>query len=375
MAAALTAGPVSGLHLTHSMTSSVRHNASNTNRPKLSLQTTSLPITFGKSSTALSRAPSTSSPTTYNTFTNAYEVTSTSAPARPSQSSRGLRLSTTTAFNNKEQTAEVPYHLPLDIKSVLKNSLHPQHYLTKESPLSATLRRRPSFSLNVTPSPYRSSPLGHYSPGFCTPAAAERPYVFFPVMNTKRVSFRQSLDEEVVTVTYVARHSDLYESDDEVEQSRPQREETPGPQLEMDIDIDDLENESSQSDDILDQASSDTDTDSVISRFSSIASLSDDEHGSSLPKLPPSVSRHNNHVSHHRDYRASLIDKLHRRTADSRHFNNKIDCRRAKKRHKLAHLNEAFDFIEAHSQTTQPITSIESETQIQAQPEDTTGYS
>ncbi|KAF7717983.1 Uncharacterized protein PECH_004686 [Penicillium ucsense] len=168
-----------------------------TSRPKLTLQTTSLPRTFGSSSTGLSlslAAGSTASPTVRNTFKNAYDVTSpTSTSNSPSTTAPpSLRLNCakptspyihhahnhTTSFFHRSN----PYQLPLGVRSILRNS-----------PLEPTARRR----------------SGSISAGASGPGGAGARRVFFPAK--KQVSYRNPLEEEIRTVRYTAQHFDLFE--------------------------------------------------------------------------------------------------------------------------------------------------------------------
>ncbi|KAG2419552.1 hypothetical protein HFD88_004348 [Aspergillus terreus] len=160
------------------------HRRPSVSRPKLTLQTSSLPRTFGSSSTGLSLSlagGATASPTVRNTFKNAYDVpVPSSATASPSKSTnhRFTKPSSPYPSNN-------PYQLPLGVKSILRNS-----------PLEPATRSR-SLSVATTPN------------GLQPPRR-----VFFPAK--KQVSYRQPLEEEIRTVRYTARHSDLTaESDPE----------------------------------------------------------------------------------------------------------------------------------------------------------------
>ncbi|KAJ5923565.1 hypothetical protein N7454_008810 [Penicillium verhagenii] len=102
-------------------------------RPKLTLQTTSLPRTFGSSTTGLSRsctaAPG-ASPTVGNTFKNAYDIaTPASATTSPSKGP-SLRFPTNKPIspyvhhpnNNNNPFNFRPYQLPLGVRSILRNS-------------------------------------------------------------------------------------------------------------------------------------------------------------------------------------------------------------------------------------------------------------
>ncbi|KAJ5138749.1 uncharacterized protein N7515_003597 [Penicillium bovifimosum] len=158
-----------------------------TSRPKLTLQTTSLPRTFGSSNTGLSfsfaTAP-TASPTIRNTFKNAYEVTSpSSATTSPSKAARFnskpsspyLLHPTNNLFNHRN-----PYQLPIGVRSILRNS-----------PLDHSTRRR----------------SGSISAGGNGPNGAGSRRVFFPAK--KQVSYRCPLEEEIRTERYTAQHIDL----------------------------------------------------------------------------------------------------------------------------------------------------------------------
>ncbi|KAL5335848.1 hypothetical protein BJX70DRAFT_306029 [Aspergillus crustosus] len=146
-------------------------------RPKLTLQTSSLPMTFGSSSTGLSlslAAGSTASPTVRNTFKNAYDVTyPSSATASPSRST-GNRFSKP----GSPYTSSNPYQLSLGVKSILRNSLLESN------------KRRPNSVAQTGP----------------TGASTSR-RVYFPTK--KQVSYRYPLEEEIKTVKFTTRHSDI----------------------------------------------------------------------------------------------------------------------------------------------------------------------
>ncbi|KAI2794945.1 hypothetical protein POX_a01546 [Penicillium oxalicum] len=170
-----------------------------TSRPKLTLQTTSLPRTFGSSSTGLSLSFATNaaaSPTVRNTFKNAYDVVSpTSTATSPSSNAPpSLRFPSTkpaspyihhahshsTSFFHRSN----PYQLPLGVRSILRNS-----------PLEPSSRR----------------PSGSMSAGASGPGGAGARRVFFPAK--KQVSYRNPLEEEIRTERYTAQHFDLFEED------------------------------------------------------------------------------------------------------------------------------------------------------------------
>ncbi|KAL4958721.1 uncharacterized protein BDV14DRAFT_28450 [Aspergillus stella-maris] len=150
-------------------------------RPKLTLQTSSLPMTFGSSTTGLSlslAAGSTASPTVRNTFKNAYEVAyPSSATASPSRSSNSRFSKPASPYASSN-----PYQQPLGVKSILRNSCLDSN------------KRRPSIVA-------ANGPNG---------SSSRR--VYFPTK--KQVSYRNPLEEEITTVKYTARHSDIV-SDEE----------------------------------------------------------------------------------------------------------------------------------------------------------------
>ncbi|PKY02604.1 hypothetical protein P168DRAFT_283368 [Aspergillus campestris IBT 28561] len=229
-------------------------------RPKLSLQTACLPRTFGSSSTGLSlslAAGPTASPTVRNTFNNAYDPTSaTSSPSKPSATGR-LAISSynNVAHNNNNNTN--PYQLPLGVKSILRNS-----------PLEPTCRSR---SISIP-----SSATG-----------ARR--AFFPPK--KQVSYRQPLEEEIRTVHYTARHSDLAE---DPQQQQPQQQQQQQPQRPAPHTASD----EAESDSTASGATSDAST----------SSSSDDDTNSSLAR---SSRKKRKHLSAERQVRAvALMDGI-----------------------------------------------------------------
>ncbi|GLI75399.1 hypothetical protein PoHVEF18_003653 [Penicillium ochrochloron] len=172
-----------------------------TSRPKLTLQTTSLPRTFGSSTTGLSLsfAAGTASPTVRNTFKNAYDVASpASATSSPSSKAPpSLRFNSNKpispyvhhANNNPNSFIyRSPYQLPLGVRSILRNS-----------PLESTSRRR----------------SGSISAGTSGPGGAGARRVFFPAK--KQVSYRNPLEEEIRTERYTAQHLDLFQEEETIE--------------------------------------------------------------------------------------------------------------------------------------------------------------
>ncbi|GAB7350234.1 hypothetical protein MBLNU459_g0887t1 [Dothideomycetes sp. NU459] len=180
-----------------------------TKRPKLSLNTTSLPTSSGKSTTGLRlETLSVASPTSKNTFNNAYghaatpgstasplsrpplSVEPTRAPTHRSQAPKPLRTSSSDSIVSSASSTSAasgisasssassassasfplppPYRLPFNNTSILTNGPLPR------------VRRKKSFT---TTRPMFPSP--------------------------KRVSFRAPLTEEIQTETYTLAHSDL----------------------------------------------------------------------------------------------------------------------------------------------------------------------
>lgn len=181
-----------------------------TSRPKLTLQTTSLPRTYGSSTTGLSlsfAAGPGASPTVRNTFKNAYDVTSpSSATSSPSKTASSHRINN----NNKpsspyihHQTSNTfsyrsPYQLPLGVRSILRNS-----------PLETASHRR----------------SGSISAGASGPGGAGARRVFFPAK--KQVSYRYPLEDEIRTEKYTAQHLDLVREEEAVHDNDKPMEEPP----------------------------------------------------------------------------------------------------------------------------------------------------
>lgn len=167
-------------------------------RPKLSLNTTQLPKSLGKSNTALRiETLSVASPTSRNTFQNAFGPLSaqppsarppanrinTPTPLRASSSDSVISSASSTSTTSSEAYATsasstdslsppVPYRLPYNNKSILTNGPLP--------------RGRSRKSYTTTTMPMFSSP--------------------------KKVSFKAPLTEEIHTVKYTMAHIDLESS-------------------------------------------------------------------------------------------------------------------------------------------------------------------
>ena len=157
-------------------------------RPKLSLQTSSLPITFGKSTTALAIAASSlpaTSPTVLNTFNNAYDIPHRFSPATPSPTgSRPTRPASRLVSPFVSSKEDRPYQLSHGLRGILRNT-----------PIPSTLRR---------------SSICHPAD---SPRSARR--TFFPA--AKKVTFRVVLEEVIDTKLYTAKHSDLSSDEEEAE--------------------------------------------------------------------------------------------------------------------------------------------------------------
>ncbi|KAK4506794.1 hypothetical protein PRZ48_000527 [Zasmidium cellare] len=171
-------------------------------RPKLSLNTANVPSVFGKGSTSLRLDTlSATSPTTRNTFSNAYdqaqsrhtingrpskprlaplatnvtnadEQTAPLDPEQPNNSAASSASSSSTASTVDFSTAEVPYRVPYNVKSILLNS-----------PIARKPVRITSFA--------QSKPM-------------------FPA--AKKVAFKAPLTEDIQTIKYTMRHSDIESS-------------------------------------------------------------------------------------------------------------------------------------------------------------------
>ncbi|KAJ5297513.1 hypothetical protein PENANT_c005G02186 [Penicillium antarcticum] len=203
-----------------------------TSRPKLTLQTTALPRTFGSSTTGLSfsfAAAPTSSPTVRNTFKNAYDVASpSSATSSPVKSSRFNPKPTSPYVTHPNNVFNYrnPYQLPLGVRSILRNS-----------PLDSASRRRGSISAGGN---------GHN-------AGTRR--VFFPAK--KQVSYRCPLEEEIRTERYTAQHLDLLRAETvQNEADKTPLETGPGPSPENE----DEKNSDSDSSTSLSESASGDDT-------------------------------------------------------------------------------------------------------------------
>ena len=118
-------------------------------RPKLSLQTSTLPIPFApKSANALSISHTHDSPTLRNTYSNALRIPSTIKPTNPQQTEHHAQqsrpkdfsspqVSSASSHSSSDTSPSVPYYLPMGARSILRNSpLPPRH-------VSATSARAP----------------------------------------------------------------------------------------------------------------------------------------------------------------------------------------------------------------------------------------
>ncbi|KAJ5168376.1 uncharacterized protein N7482_003970 [Penicillium canariense] len=161
-----------------------------TTRPKLTLQTSSLPRTFGSSTTSLSlsfAASSTASPTVRNTFKNAYDVTSPASATSPPSKAPSHR------FNSSKPISPYVYH-------------------PNNNPNTFSYR---------TPTNFRSGGPGS--------AGARR--VFFPAK--KQVSYRNPLEEEIRTEHYTAQHLDLIQEEEADEAVRDEADPADAPPADL----------------------------------------------------------------------------------------------------------------------------------------------
>ncbi|KAI5291600.1 hypothetical protein KEM54_003045 [Ascosphaera aggregata] len=158
----------------------------NSRKPKLSLQTASVPRTFGKSTTSLTLSiPSdgTLSPTARNTFCNAYDsprrdATSSVLPSLSAQVQPPLLR----CSSGGKENGQVPYKLPRGARSILRNSPLGNH-----ARWTGQVREPTSYDLANSCSNHK---------------------LFFDTK--KQVRYRAPIQEEIRNVKYVAKHSDLY---------------------------------------------------------------------------------------------------------------------------------------------------------------------
>lgn len=264
------------------MSSCLSGDRSIASRPKLTLQTTALPRTFGSSTTGLSfplAGAAGASPTVRNTFKNAYDAsTPSSATASPSKGP-GLRISnnkpispyiqtnmSNPSLNQNTHLSHRPYQQPLGVRSILRNS-----------PLDTASRRR----------------SGSVSAGASGPAGAGARRVFFPAK--KQVSYHPQLEEEIRTVHYTAQHIDLIAEEDKAVQDKAASEPQDPPA------------------DNTTQEDSDTDTDSSLSILESSTSeeASADEESSKEPPLSKIERKRRRTIRIERQVRAvALLDGI-----------------------------------------------------------------
>ncbi|MCJ1392436.1 hypothetical protein MMC18_005303 [Xylographa bjoerkii] len=110
-------------------------------RPKLSLQTSTIPQPFApRSANALSISHSSDSPTLRNTYENAAPAPASSVqmldlspqPSRPRGFSE-FHPSSSSPLSSTETSPSVPYFLPIGARSILRNSPLPPRYVTATS--------------------------------------------------------------------------------------------------------------------------------------------------------------------------------------------------------------------------------------------------
>lgn len=161
---------------------SPRRTTVRSQRPQLSLNTVNPARTLGRGNTSLRLNPVTCSPTTRNTFNNAYEPSSAriSTPntfftPTESEASRPTSSQSNLSSDSEPDASAAPYTLPLCTRSVLRNG---------------PIARNASFYTPMT--------------SLATPGQ-RRP--FFP--KVKHVTFRPQLEDAIVNQRYTACHSDL----------------------------------------------------------------------------------------------------------------------------------------------------------------------
>lgn len=202
--------------------------AANTKRPKLSLNTSSLPTTRGGKSTTGLRLEtlSVASPTSRNTFNNAYGDAET--PVSIASHSTKPQLSTEPVpFNTRRPYAPTPLRTSSS-DSILSSvsSVSAASVVSASSSISSATSASPTSFF--TP-PYRL-PFHHNSiltngplPRLRRKKSFTTTRPMFP--STKRVSFRTQLTEEVKTEKYTLAHFDLDSSSSisTLNQSHPQK--------------------------------------------------------------------------------------------------------------------------------------------------------
>jgi hypothetical protein len=169
-------------------------------RPKLSLNTTSLPSTFGKKATSLRlETLSATSPTVRNTFSNAHEDELNarapgSRPKRPTLSN--LSTSSITANDIRSSSPATSEH-----SDTTSSTASSAHSVSTIGSLSASVPYKLAY--NIT-SILANSPIpkvGNQRRTF----AQSRP--MFPA--AKKVAFRAPLTEDITTERYTMKHSDI----------------------------------------------------------------------------------------------------------------------------------------------------------------------
>jgi hypothetical protein len=177
-------------------------------RPKLSLNTSSLPSTFGKSTTGLRLdAPLVASPTARNTFTNAY----------------GSQHVTSPDTMPPRDHVRPKSRLCLDTSVAPTHQHHPSRSSSADSCMSATSVTSVSTDSSLssastndsfdTPIPYRL-PFNHRSILTNGPRGCMRRHKSFsstrPMFpSPKKVSFRTPLTEDIHNTVFILAHSDI----------------------------------------------------------------------------------------------------------------------------------------------------------------------
>ncbi|KAJ5101698.1 hypothetical protein NUU61_003920 [Penicillium alfredii] len=183
-------------------------------RPKLTLQTDSLPRTFGSSTTGLSvsfAAGPSVSPTVRNTFKNAYDVASPSTATNSPSKGPGNRFGNSKPSSPFALTPSTPHtHTPSHPHHNHNHHYHSFHYRPYQIPLGvrSILRNSPLDSATRRRS-------GSISAGGTAPGGPGARRVFFPAK--KQVAYRQPLEEEIRTERYTAQHLDLVHEEEERE--------------------------------------------------------------------------------------------------------------------------------------------------------------
>lgn len=108
-------------------------------RPKLSLTTSTVPLTFSRSTTGLRSSTPSDSPTLRNTYVNAYGAhrrsTNTTSPSTPPPTSRSARVASQSPIRPlaSPYRQDAPYKTPLGLRGILRNGPLPRRHFSATS--------------------------------------------------------------------------------------------------------------------------------------------------------------------------------------------------------------------------------------------------